>query len=589
MINSGITATISGVTIENGRTSIFGGGIYNGGTLTVTNSTLSGNSAGTGAGAGGGIWNDYGATATVSNSTFSGNTASGSTASTGAGAGGGIYNGGTLTVTNSTFSGNSTHLGGVDSGGGIYSNGTLTVTNSTFSGNSAGGGGGILNGFGGRLTVTSSTFSGNSARVFGGGTGNFGTLTLRNTIIANSTSGGNCGPPGITSTDGGYNLADDGTCLFTATGSANNVTNLKLGVLSSNGGPTQTIPVLAGSVAIDAIPVGTNGCGTAIIADQRGVARPRGPACDIGAFELEVLNQSPVANAGPDQTVSVGTGCAATVSLNGSGSSDPDGYTLSFQWTNANGTSLGSSAVINLTLGLGTHTFTLTVNDGKGGTASDSVTITVLDTTAPITNAAYPAANANGWYNTNVTVTLTASDNCSVKEIVYSLSGAQTGGAGVAGSSASVTISAEGATTLSYFARDNAGNQEVSRSLSVKIDKTPPTLACDTKPKTLWPPDHKMTPVSASVTVADPVSGPAGFTLVSVTSNEPDQGLRDGDFANDIQEFALGGPDTSGLLRAERSGLGTGRVYTLTYRGMDAAGNSATCGPVVTVPRDLRP
>jgi hypothetical protein len=102
------------------------------------------------------------------------------------------------------------------------------------------------------------------------------------------------------------------------------------------------------------------------------------------------------------------------------------------------------------------------------------------DTTPPTTAAvASPGPNANGWNNTNVNVTLSAVDNpggSGVKQISYSLSGAQTGGAVVPGSSASVLISAEGTTTLTYFATDNAGNQEAAHSLTVNIDKTPPVV-----------------------------------------------------------------------------------------------------------------
>jgi CSLREA domain-containing protein len=165
--------TLDGVTVRHGRcypiprggdcgAISLGGGIYNaGGTLTVTNSTISGNS-------GGGIYNDAGGMVTVTDSTLSGNTS-----------GGGIYNdGGTLTVTNSTLSGNSTNL----EGGGIYNyGGTLTVTDSTLSGNSAEHGGGINNnGFG--TTVTNSTLSGNSAGQ-GGGILNEGTLTVTNSTL----------------------------------------------------------------------------------------------------------------------------------------------------------------------------------------------------------------------------------------------------------------------------------------------------------------------------------------------------------------------------------------------------------------------
>jgi hypothetical protein len=119
-------------------------------------------------------------------------------------------------------------------------------------------------------------------------------------------------------------------------------------------------------------------------------------------------------------------------------------------------------------------------------------------------------------------------------------------------------------------------------------DTTPPVVTCSASPNVLWPPNHKMVEVNVTVTVSDAESGPAGFELVSVTSNEPDEGLGDGDFPNDIQGFVVGTADTSGFLRAERSGLGTGRTYMLTYEGSDQAENTAQCTATVTVPHDQR-
>src|SRR5439155_2914734 len=100
------------------------------------------------------------------------------------------------------------------------------------------------------------------------------------------------------------------------------------------------------------------------------------------------------------------------------------------------------------------------------------------DTTPPTTiAAATPAAAAGGWNTSDVTVALTASDQAGgsgVTEIRFTVSGAQAGVGTVGGASAAVPISAEGATTVTYFATDNAGNQESPKPLTVRIDKTPP-------------------------------------------------------------------------------------------------------------------
>jgi predicted outer membrane repeat protein len=169
----------------------------------------------------------------------------------------------------------------------------LFIANSTFSGNSAVQGGALWSDGSEPVILSNSTFSGNIAsQQNGGAIYNDGAVKFQNTIFANNT-GGNCYsyPGGGTLTDAGYNLADDSSCSFTQNTSTVTTTSaINLGSLSSNGGVTQTIPLLYPSVAIDPIPVGTNGCGQS--PDQRGVFRPQGTACDIGAYEA---NQIPVA------------------------------------------------------------------------------------------------------------------------------------------------------------------------------------------------------------------------------------------------------------------------------------------------------
>jgi Legume lectin domain len=110
-------------------------------------------------------------------------------------------------------------------------------------------------------------------------------------------------------------------------------------------------------------------------------------------------------------------------------------------------------------------------------------------------------------------------------------------------------------------------------------DSTPPTVACAASPSVLWPPNNKLVPVTTKVAVTDSGSGAAGFSLVSVTSNE-------GNAAAESSGWAPGTPDTSGFLQASRLGSGQGRVYTLTYEGRDNAGNKATCATTVAVPHD---
>ena len=177
---TGDILNLNALTIANGGGFGFGGAIYNlGGTLTITDSTFSGNSAGTGGAIYNQLYND-GGTLTITNSTFSGNTSE---------YGGGIYNeGATVSITASTFSGNSA----ANDGGGIYNDdaGLVTVTDSTFSANQSIFGGGIINDHG-TLSITNSTFSDNSTKIAGGGVDNFGgTVNVTDSTFSGNTATG---------------------------------------------------------------------------------------------------------------------------------------------------------------------------------------------------------------------------------------------------------------------------------------------------------------------------------------------------------------------------------------------------------------
>src|SRR5262249_54463410 len=99
-------------------------------------------------------------------------------------------------------------------------------------------------------------------------------------ILANS-AGGNC--VGDVPTDSGYNISSDSSCGFAGTSLSS--TDPMLGSLDDNGGPTQTMALLAGPPAVNRIPPGDVGCGTDVDTDQRGVSRPFGSGCDVGAYE----------------------------------------------------------------------------------------------------------------------------------------------------------------------------------------------------------------------------------------------------------------------------------------------------------------
>ena len=277
------TLTLDGSTLSGNVANTSGGAIANEGTVTLTSSTLSGNEAN---GSGGAIYSFGNGVVTVIDSTLSRNSAGG--------AGGAIYNSvtgitaitdstlwgnssiysggaldnvGTATITSSTLFGNSSET----HGGALDNTGTATITNSTLSGNSAAGGAGIHNA--NTLTLENVTIAGNSAfGIQAAGVWNHGggTATLSNSLLANGLGGDNCQG---TMTDGGGNLADDGTCGMGFLTLSNFDPTL-----TDNGGPTLTHGLLPNSSAIGA----AGSCATST--DQRGAGREGD--CDSGAVEF---------------------------------------------------------------------------------------------------------------------------------------------------------------------------------------------------------------------------------------------------------------------------------------------------------------
>jgi hypothetical protein len=230
-------------------------------------------------------------------------------------------------------------------------------------------------------------------------------------------------------------------------------------------------------------------------------------------------------------------------------------------------------------------------------TASDGSCPFVPVIPPPTVTLSFPPTPASGWFSTapvTGSATATASAGGTIASITCtdSLGHLTVGALSTSGSdgTVSLSVSGDGTHTITCTATDAGGRKGVSAPATVKIDTTAPTCKAAATPSSVWPPNHKLVDVAVTVTPSDATGGSGiatpAFTLVSVTSNEPDNGLGDGDTANDIQGWSVGTPDTSGQLRAERSGTGNGRVYTLTYQVKDVAGNTATCTATVTVAHD---
>ncbi len=273
------TLTIDACIVSGNAATINGGGIQcDNSTLTIQDSSISGNSA---TSAGGGISIEgNGGTTTVDNVTISGNTAM---------IGGGIYHDGNiLDIANVTIAGNGGPGGPATSGGGIYNSGNVIwLTNVTISGNTAGAGGGITNASNIYLThVTLCNNTGNPGK----GIYNGGNVQLENTIIGHQLGpGNNCAITGAGNFDSwGHNLESQNTCGCNQPTDMNNTDPL-LGPLYDNGGDTQTHALLLNSPAIDA---GNNHTTFPAATDQRGYLRPQdgdgdgNDDKDIGAYEV---------------------------------------------------------------------------------------------------------------------------------------------------------------------------------------------------------------------------------------------------------------------------------------------------------------
>ena|GEM_PF-2155402 len=316
--------TISGVTIRNGLArKEGGGGIQNHGTLHVKDSVLRNN-----------------------DSLY----------------GGGIHNleYGTLEVSNSTFISNDATI----TGGGIQNFGVATITNSTFVENEANSGGAIHTGSDGETTITNGTISGNDADVGGGGISGDGLVTITNSIVVNNTAidhGANCSISGDGSISGGSNIVwptQGEQCL-------GSTVDPMLGPLQDNGGPTPTMAPLPGSPAID----GAANCDS-IATDQRGIVRPQGEACDVGA--VEITDATPPVIGAPTLTGQLGQNDWYTSDV-----------TVAWPISELESRVTESSGCDQSTVSTDTEGITITCSaTSVGGTSTKSITIK-RDATAP--------------------------------------------------------------------------------------------------------------------------------------------------------------------------------------------------------------
>jgi len=302
---------------------------------------------------------------------------------------------------------------------------------------------------------------------------------------------------------------------------------------------------------------------------------------------LLVLKVQASLSAGPDQQVQTDE----TVTFNGT---TTDNITLVTQvtWDFGDGSTPvnGSSpALLNAThvyTVAGVYNATLTVKFGPplNKTDTDITVITVLESEPPVVNAGPDLTVEQESHNgTQVTLNGTATDNVSTR---FNFTWTENGI--VLASEANVST-----TTLTHMfnlgthivilnATDEAGNTGSDNVTVTVIDTRPPEITAVVAPSALWPPNHKYVEVRINVTAFDICDPSPNITFVSITSNEPDNGLGDGNTVNDIiivNDFTF-------KLRAERSGKGSGRTCTVTYQATDVSGNTVIASVTIEVPHN---
>lgn len=277
-----------------------------------------------------------------------------------------------------------------------------------------------------------------------------------------------------------------------------------------------------------------------------------------------VPNEPPVCDAGGPYVAE----CSVDIGLDGTGSSDPDSDPLTYLWSGPiDGSPVaGATPTVRFPSPTGAKSISLEVNDGLA-TDFCAAPVTVQDTLDPtITVPADITAECTAPEGTPVDIGLAmATDICDASPAIANDAPA---------------LFPLGMTAVTWTATDDDGNSDMDIQTITIEDTTPPEITVlEVSPDSLWPPNHKYVTVTATVEAVDVCDASPIITLVSVTSNEPEDDTGDGATVNDIVII----DDFTVELRAERSGNGSGRIYTLTYQAEDGSGNTTQAQAVVTV------
>jgi hypothetical protein len=310
----------------------------------------------------------------------------------------------------------------------------------------------------------------------------------------------------------------------------------------------------------------------------------------LAVIVRERVNTQPVADAGPDLTPSIGV----TVTLDRGSSHDPDDDPLTFLWTLVSqppgsnphiGSPEGAATEFSADVS-GEYVIQLVVHDGSIASLPDRVSVK-FENKAPEANAG-PDISAFAGSKCSASVTLDGSlskdpnstpvTNDDIVTYEWFEAGVSIG----SGRSISHTFGL-GTHKITLDVTDSTNLTDTDDVVVNVLDKSAPAVTLSVNPAKLWPANHGMVPISVNVVATDNCDATPVCRITSVSSNEPVSGLGDGDMSPDWEITGK----LNLKLRAERSGKGSGRLYTVEVACSDSAGNTSTTTASVSVPHNL--
>ncbi len=461
------------------------------------------------------------------------------------------------------------------------------------------------------------------------------TLTFRATARDNRAGGGGVNydtivltvagdPFFVTSPNGGESLK--GGCSVDVTwtvGGGDVAANVNIYV-STDGGLTWP-NLVAGNVANDGSQSVVLPCVATTQSDARVKVEAVGNVFfDVSNGNFTIATAAPVASVTAPTEVNIGPACSVIIPVSGSVIDDctMQAGDVTITAVSLGGTATVVSAINKVQNGANRVDFsgTVTVSDLSScpsivritavgtdgcGLADDAIAdVTVLDPTPPVvvTDATGGEVGPTCTYLLPFTAVLT--DNCAIdpSDVIVNVTNPSNnatvdipqwvtaqplpGRLEVTGTVlVSDLTSCPAVIRVDVGIADQCGNASNDTIDVEVVDVTPPEIAVVLNREFLWPPNHKLVDIVAEVTVTDNCPKPS-FVLTSITSNEPENDLGDGNTAPDIVGATVGTPDLAFQLRSERMGPRTGRVYTITYTASDNCGNTDVAQVLVRVEHD---